>query len=162
MFSRLLIIAGLLFQPLLVVPTCACIQSTPTDCHCTSTACCVSPDASAKVDAGNCCSQSAKTCCNQENSSAESSCRKFNSPVSLMALADGGCSCTCCCCSRPLAPVAGETQSLVESTSASHSYSPPPHAVTANLPTLTANQHDSGLALKSYGTTQSRLCVWLN
>ena len=161
MFSRLLIIAGLLFQPLLVVPTCACIQK-PTDSHgCTSSACCVSAHASTEIEVGSsCCSQSAKTCCKKEEASAESSCRKFSNPVSLIALLDG-CSCTCCCCSRPLAPVAGETQPLVESTSVSHSYSPPPHAVMANLTALSAN-HDSGLALNSCGTTQSRLCVWLN
>ncbi len=171
MIANLLCVVGLILQPLLVVPSCACMES---DAATSSRCCAVSGSCGTtctshrdkksspiqSVSDCGCCAATSSRCCPDDDRDT-ATCRKFSNPVCVIPLAADACPCGCC--SGPMAPVSAETapRTVVPGPDASTDYSPPPEAVVRLAQSKYEVQRRTTVA-GSYDSIQSRLCVWLN
>ena len=165
MIAKLLSIAGLILQPLLVLPIgCACDLSDCLDCCCTEatrTCCDDGPTATTEHGCGNNCGCSkpstSQSCCSAHHSS---NCLTTQTPVCVLSLTLADCPCGCC--SGPMAPLSGSA----ESDFSSHLNSGPAATVSKTPDVLISVDPRFAIAkatrFDSYGTLQQRLCVWLN
>lgn len=173
MIANLLCIVGLILQPLLVVPSCACMDGmsdeATSSCCCIANASCSTTGTSHREETSSpshsvsdcgCCAATSSKCCPDDDRD-NAACRKFSNPVCVIPLAADACPCGCC--SGPMAPVSAETapRTVVPRPNTSIDYSPPPEAVVRLAQSKYEVQRRTKVA-GSYDSIQSRLCVWLN
>ena len=166
MIANLLCIVGLIFQPLLMVPSCACLDNacdgvTSGSC-CQADAECSSAASEATPPGGcsecDCCPETSARCCPVDDRDS-AACRKFSNPVCVIPLASDACPCGCC--SGPMAPVSGETAPVTVRRITTPIGYTPPNEVVARTARLERCVQDPGSVAGACDSVQSRLCVWL-